>query len=64
MAHPYKTAAHKNDPNWVKRVRSENLNPDVEKANKADVDASIRNYGGDKAATMKAARYGRAKSED
>jgi hypothetical protein len=59
MAHPYKAAAHRNDPKWVK-----NLNPLVEKAKKDDVDAVIRNYGGDKSATMQAARYERPKNQD
>lgn len=59
MAHPYRSAAHKNDPRWIK-----NLNKHVEPAKKADVDALIRNYSGDKAATMQAAQYGRPKSED
>lgn len=57
--HPYKAAAHKNDPKWVK-----NLNPLVEKAKKDDVEAIIRNYGGDKTATMQAARYERPKNQD
>ena len=59
MSHPYKDAAHKNDPRWVK-----NLNKFTEKAKKDDVDAIIRNYGGDKNATMQAARYERPKSQD
>ncbi|MGB4781055.1 hypothetical protein [Candidatus Methylomirabilis sp.] len=59
MAHPYKQAAHKSDPGWVK-----DLNVHVERAKKDDVDAVIRNYGGDKNATMQAARYARPKSQD
>lgn len=59
MAHPYKAAAHKSDPKWVK-----NLNQHVEKAKKEDVEAVIRNYGGDRNATMEAARYGRPKNQD
>ena len=48
--HPYKEAAHKRDPKWMK-----NLNQYVEKAAYGDVEAVIRNYGGDKAITEKAA---------
>lgn len=59
MAHPYKEAAHRNDPKWVK-----NLNTLVEKKKADDVDAVIRNYGGDKTATMQAARYERPKNQD
>lgn len=50
MAHPYKAAGHKNDPKWVK-----DLNKYVEPAINADVSAAIRNYGGDRATTAKAA---------
>ena len=50
MAHPYKSAAHKNDPRWLK-----NLNQYVESATEADVTDTIRNYGGSKAITKKAA---------
>ena len=59
MSHPYKSAAHKNDPKWVK-----NLNPYVEKAKKADVDRLIDNYGGDKKATNQAANIPRPKGLD
>ena len=48
--HPYRKYGHKNDPKWVK-----NLNQYVEKATDADVTDTIRNYGGDKATTAKAA---------
>lgn len=59
MAHPYKAAAHKNDPKWVR-----NLNQYVEKAKTEDVKAVIRNYGGDEKATTEAAEYPRPKSMD
>ena len=59
MAYEHKALRHKNDPKWVR-----NLNQYVEKAKKDDVDAVIRNYGGDKNATMQAARYARPKDED
>lgn len=59
MAHPYKAAAHKQDPRWV-----QNLNKYVEKAKKDDVTRAIVNYGGDEKATMQAARYGRPKNQD
>lgn len=50
MAHPYKSAAHKNDPSWLR-----GLDQYVEKAIDADIDATIRNYGGDRETTAKAA---------
>lgn len=59
MAHPYKYVGHKNDPKWVK-----NLNQNVEKAKKDDVDAVVRNYGSDRKATMQAAGYPRPKNQD
>ena len=60
MAHPYKSAAHKNDPKWVK-----NLNKYVvPKANSEDVTATIRNYSGDAATTRKAAYVPLEKGED
>ena len=48
--HPYHKAAHRNDPSWLR-----GLQPFVEKATDADVTATIRNYGGDKEVTAKAA---------
>lgn len=59
MAYEHKALRHKNDPKWVK-----NLNPYVEEAKADDVKALIRNYGGDREATMQAAGYKRPKSED
>lgn len=51
MAHPYRSAAHKNDPKWIN-----NLNKYVvPEATDEDVTAVIRNYGGDAQATAKAA---------
>jgi hypothetical protein len=50
MAHPYRDAAHKNDPSWLRGIQ-----PFVEKATDADVTATIRNYGGDAKTTAKAA---------
>ena len=50
MAHPYRPAAHKNDPNWLRGVQKF-----VEKSTDADVTDTIRNYGGDKKTTGKAA---------
>jgi len=50
MAHPYRDAAHKSDPSWLR-----GLQPFVEKATDADVTDTIRNYGGDKAVLEKAA---------
>ena len=49
MAHPYKKHAHKNDPVWMR-----GLEKYVEKASKADVTDTIRNYGGDRKTTAKA----------
>jgi len=49
MSHPYKKYAHTKDPKWVKGVEKF-----VEKAIAEDTDATIRNYGGDKAITDKA----------
>lgn len=46
MSHPYRSAAHKNDPNWLRGVK-----PFVEKAGQADIDDVIRNYGGDRQPT-------------
>ena len=59
MAYEHKALRHKSDPKWIK-----NLNTYAEKAKKDDVDALIRNYSGDKNATMQAARYERPKDED
>lgn len=50
MSHPYKSAAHKNDPKWVK-----GLEQYVEKATSEDVTATIRNYGGNRKVTAEAA---------
>lgn len=50
MAHPYKSHAHKNDPNWLRGIQKY-----VEKASEADVSDTIRNYGGDREVTAKAA---------
>jgi hypothetical protein len=49
MAHPYKKHAHKNDPVWMR-----GLEKYVEKASKADVTTTIRNYGGDRKTTAEA----------
>ena len=46
MAHPYRDAAHKNDPSWLRGIK-----PFVEKAGQADVAAVLRNYGGDRKPT-------------
>ncbi len=43
MAHPYKSAGHKNDPSWLR-----GLQPFVEKAVDADVTDTLRNYGGNR----------------
>lgn len=60
MAHPYKKAAHKNDPKWLS-----NLNKYVvPKATDDDLRATVRNYSGDKATTAKAAYSPEAKGED
>ncbi len=60
MAHPYKSAAHKNDPKWVS-----NLNKYVvPAATDKDVKAAVKNYGGDSATTRKAAYVPLAKGED
>ena len=68
MAHPYKAAAHKNDPKWVRTLDpyvEKNINaPIVEGAKVRDVDAVLRNYGGDSAATHRAADYSRPKGQD
>ena len=45
MAHPYRDAAHKSDPNWLRGIK-----PFVEKHGQDDIDAVIRNYGGSKSA--------------
>jgi hypothetical protein len=50
MAHPYKSAAHKNDPSWLRGIQQY-----VEKAGQADVDDTIRNYGGTKKVLEEAA---------
>lgn len=42
MAHPYKSAAHKNDPHWVSALAD-------------DITATLRNHGGDPKITSKAA---------
>jgi hypothetical protein len=60
MAHPYKSAAHKNDPKWVG-----NLNKYVvPAATDNDAKAVKRNYGGDAATTRKAAYSPPAQGED
>jgi len=60
MAHPFKSAAHKNDPKWVK-----NLNKYVvPKATDNDLRATMRNYSGDEKTTAKAAYSPLAKGED
>lgn len=60
MAHPYKSAAHKSDPKWLG-----NLNKYVvPAATDNDVKAALRNYGGDKVTTPKAAYSPPAKGED
>lgn len=43
MAHLYKKYAHKNDPAWIRGIEKY-----VEKANDSDIDAVVRNYGGDR----------------
>ena len=50
MAHPYKKHAHKNDPSWLRGIEKF-----VEKHGAADVDDTIRNYGGSKKVTAAAA---------
>lgn len=50
MAHPYRTSAHKNDPAWLRGVEKY-----CEKASSDDVTATIRNHGGDRETTAKAA---------
>ena len=68
MAHPYKAAAHKNDPKWVRNldpyVEKNNNAPIVEEAKAADTDAVLRNYGGDPAVTHRSADYSRPKGQD
>ena len=68
MAHPFKSAAHKNDPKWVRNLDpyvEKNLNiPIAEQAKVADVKATVRNYGGDLALTQRAAGYSRPKGQD
>lgn len=60
MSHPYKSAAHKNDPKWIK-----NLNKYVvPAATDKDCKAVQRNYGGDYKTTMKAAYAPPAQGED
>jgi uncharacterized lipoprotein YddW (UPF0748 family) len=49
MAHPYKSAAHKNDPTWLR-----GLQPFVEKAVDADVKDVVRNYASDPVETARA----------
>jgi hypothetical protein len=48
--HPYRKHAHKNDPIWLRGIQKY-----VEKASAADVDDTIRNYGGSKKVTAAAA---------
>jgi len=50
MAHPYKSAAHRNDPSWLRGIEKY-----CEDSSAADVTATIKNYGGDKKTTAKAA---------
>ena len=50
MAHPYKSAGHKNDPSWLR-----GLQPFVERKVDADVTDVVRNYASDKTETAKAA---------
>ncbi len=59
MAYDHKALRHKSDPRWIK-----NLNQYVEKAKKDDLDAVIRNHGGDREATAQAALYARPKNQD
>lgn len=60
MSHPYVKAAHRNDPGWIK-----NLNKYVvPAATDKDVQATLRNNGGDSATTKKAAYVPLAKGED
>jgi hypothetical protein len=60
MAHPYKGAAHKNDPSWLGGVKKyveadRGMGKDVVQKIVADNSATIRNYGGSKKPTAKAA---------
>jgi hypothetical protein len=60
MSHPYKAAAHRNDPKWIG-----NLNRYVvPAATDNDAKAVIRNYSGDKATTKRAAYSPPAQGED
>ena len=48
--HPYRKAAHRNDPKWLRGVEKF-----VEKHSADDIDAVVRNYGGDRELNAKAA---------
>mgnify|MGYP001557945446 CR=1 FL=1 len=50
MAYEHKALRHKNDPAWIRGIEKY-----VEKAGQADVDDTIRNYGGSKEVTEDAA---------
>ena len=67
MAHPYKAAAHKNDPKWVRDLDpyvEKNQGDMIENAKTADTDATLRNQGGDSVVTHRAADYRRPSSQD
>ena len=49
MAHPYKSAAHKNDPKWVN-----GLNKFKEKAEEGDTARVIKNFDADPKVTREA----------
>jgi len=52
MSHPYKSAAHKNDPKWVKGLQSLKIkDEEVVK----DTKAAVRNHGGNPEITKQAA---------
>lgn len=57
MSHPYKSAAHKNDPKWVGRLSKQLDAAEAERKAASDRDAAAiaRNYGGEKSVTDKAA---------
>lgn len=58
MSHPYKSAAHKNDPKWLgglKKYQSDAAEAERKYASDKDAAATMRNYGGDKSITDKAA---------
>ena len=52
MAHPYKSAAHKTDPKWLKGLQSLKVH---DEQNSKDLKATIRNHGGNPEITAQAA---------